>query len=115
MVRRTAAIDSLQKKNARRRWTISLIQKALEIAWDMWEQRNHIKHNALHPRAAAAVVDVKVQLQLICRKGHAGFLSQDRLLFSKSETKLLKGEAKAMLQWITSALNATRRAGASQE
>ncbi len=103
-------IDSLQKKNTGRRWTISLIQKALEIAWDMWEQRNHIKHNALHPRAAAAVVDVKVQLQLLYRKGHAGFLSQDRLLFSKSETKLLKGEAKEMLQWITSVLNATRRA-----
>jgi hypothetical protein len=37
----------------------------------MWEQRNHIKHNALHPRAAAAVVDIKVQLQLLYRKGHA--------------------------------------------
>ena len=103
-------IDSLQKKSAGRRWTIYLIQKALEIAWDMWEQRNHIKHNTLHPRAAAAVVDIKVQLQLLYRNGHAGFLSQDRLLFSKSETKLLKGEAKEMLQWITSVLNATRRA-----
>jgi hypothetical protein len=100
MVRRTEqrCVDSLQKKNTGRRWTISLIQKALEIAWDVWEQRNHIKHNALHPRAAAAVVDVKVQSQLLCRKGHAGFLSQDRLLFSKSETRLLKGEAKEMLQ-----------------
>jgi hypothetical protein len=64
-------VDSLQKKNTGRRWTISLIQKALEIAWDVWEQRNHIKHNALHPRAAAAVVDIKVQLQLLYRKGHA--------------------------------------------
>jgi hypothetical protein len=103
-------IDSLYKKNTGRRWTISLIQKALEVAWDMWEQRNHIKHNTLHPRAAAAVMDIKVQLQLLYRKGKAGFLSQDKLLFSKSEEKLLKGEPTEMLQWITSVLNATRRA-----
>jgi hypothetical protein len=103
-------IDSLYKKNTGRRWTISLIQKALDVAWDMWQQRNDIKHNTLHPRAAAAVIDIKVQLQLLYRNGSAGFLSQDKLLFNKSEATLLKGESSEMLQWITSVLNATRRA-----
>jgi hypothetical protein len=103
-------IDSLQKKNTGRRWTISLIQKAIDVAWDMWEQRNDIKYNTLHPRAAAAVIDIKVQLQFLYRKGKNGFLAQDRLLFSKTETTLLKGEPSEMLQWITSVLNAKRRA-----
>ena len=103
-------IDSLHKKNTGRRWTIAIIQKAIDVAWDMWEQRNDIKHNTLHPRAAAAVIDIKVQLQLLYRKGNKGFLAQDKLLFSKSETTLLKGEPSEMLQWITSALNAKRRA-----
>jgi hypothetical protein len=104
-------IDSLHKKNTGRRWTISLIQKALDIAWDMLEQRNDIKHNTFHPRAAAAVlIDIKVQLQLLFRKGQEGFLSQDKLLFSKSEGTLLKGEPNEMLQWTTSVLNASRRA-----
>jgi hypothetical protein len=40
--------DSLQKKNAGQRWAISLVQKALEVSWDMWEQRNDIKHNTLN-------------------------------------------------------------------
>jgi hypothetical protein len=107
-------IDSLQKKNTGRRWTISLIQKALDVAWDMWEQRNDIKHNTLHPRRAAEVLDIKVQLQLLYRTGRKGFLTQDCLLFSKSEATLLKGDPSEMLQWITSVLNATRRAAEAQ-
>jgi hypothetical protein len=106
-------IDSLQKKNTGRRWAISLIQKALEVSWDMWEQRNDIKHNTLHPRRAAEVTRVKVQLQLLCRKGCKKFLAQDRLLFSKSEATLLKGSPIEMLQWSTSVLNAARRAAAA--
>jgi hypothetical protein len=101
---------SLHQKNTGRRWTISLIQKAIDVAWDMWEQRNDIKYNTLHPRAAAAVIDIKVRLQFLYRKGKDGFLAQDKLLFAKTETKLLKGEPSEMLQWITSVLNAKRRA-----
>jgi hypothetical protein len=106
-------VDSLQKKNTGRRWAISLIQKVLEVSWDTWEQRNDIKRNALHPRRAAEVTRVKVQLQLLCRKGCENFLTQDRLLFSKSEVTLLKGSPIEMLQWSTSALNAARRAAAA--
>jgi hypothetical protein len=36
-------VDSLQQKNAGRRWTISLIQRAIDAAWDAWEQRNDTK------------------------------------------------------------------------
>jgi hypothetical protein len=102
-------LASLHQKNTGRRWTISLIQKAIDVAWDMWEQRNDIKHNTLHPRAAAAVIDIKVRLQFLHRKGKEGFLAQDKLLFAKTETKLLKGVPSEMLQWITSVLNAKRR------
>jgi hypothetical protein len=106
-------VDSLQKKNAGQRWAISLIQKALEVSWDVWEQRNDIKHDALHPRQAAEVTRVKVQLQLLCRKGCKRFLTQDHLLFSKSEATLLKGSPIKALQWSASALNAARRAAAA--
>ncbi len=87
-----------------------LIQKALDVAWDIWEQRNDIKHNTLHLCAAAAVIGIKVQLQLLFRKGKEGFLFQDKLLFSRLEATLLKGEPNEMLQWITSVLNASQQA-----
>jgi hypothetical protein len=107
-------IDSLHKKNTGRRWAISLIQKALDVAWDMWEQRNHIKHNTLHPRRAAEVARIKVQLQLLYRKGNAGLLPQDRLLFYKTEETLLEGKPVEMLQWTASVLKAIRRAATAK-
>jgi hypothetical protein len=97
------------RKNTGRRWTIALVQKAIDAAWDVWEQWNNIEHNTMHPRAAAAALDIQVKLQLLCRKGSKGFLSQDKLLFSKSEVKSLKGEPIEMQQWISSVLHAKRR------
>ena len=85
------------------------------MAWDMWEQRNDIKHNTLHPRAVLAVLDIKVKLQLLYRKGCNGFLSQDKLLLSKSEVKLLKGEPTEMLQWISSVQHAKKRAAQAKK
>jgi hypothetical protein len=90
-------VDLLHKKNTGRRWIVSLIQKALDVAWDMWEQRNDIKHNTLHLCQAAEVIDIKVNLLLLYRQGHAGFLYQYCLLFSKSEDTLLLGEPIEML------------------
>jgi hypothetical protein len=103
-------LDSLHTRKTGRRWTISVIQKALDVAWDMWEQRNDILHNTLHPRRAAEVLAIKNKLRSLYRKGTTGFLPNDRLLFSKSEAKLLKGEPTEMIQWITSVLHASRRA-----
>jgi hypothetical protein len=108
-------INSLQKKNAGRRWTVSLIQKAVDVAWDMWEQRNDIEHNTLHPRAAAAVFEIKAQLQLLYSEGKDGFISQDQLLFFKSADTLLKGEPAEMLQWITAVLHAKERSAQAKQ
>jgi hypothetical protein len=76
----------------------------------MWEQRNDILHNTLHPRRAAEVLAIKNKLRSLYRKGTTGFSPNDRLLLSKSEAKLLKGEPTEMIQWITSVLHASRRA-----
>ena len=103
-------IDSLKRKNSGRRWTSSVIQKALEIAWDMWEQCNDINQNTMHPRRAEEVDDIKAQLRVLYRRGYDSLLPIDRHLFSKSEATLQKGEPKLMLQWINSVLTATRRA-----
>jgi hypothetical protein len=97
----------LQKKNTGRCWAISLIQKALDVAWDMWTQRNDINNNSFHPRCAVEVLQIKVQLQLLFCQGSEGFLAQDCLLFSKTEQRLLQGTPIEMLQWIASVLNAT--------
>jgi hypothetical protein len=72
------------------------------------------KHYTRHPRQAAEVIRIKVQLQRLYRNGRAKWLPQDRSLFSKSEEKLLKGTPIEMPQWITYVINATRRAAAAK-
>jgi hypothetical protein len=105
-------IDSLHRKNSGRRWTSSVIQKALDIAWDMWEQRNDINRNTMHPRWAAAIDKIKAQLRGLYRQ-ERNFLPIDRHLFLKSESTLLLGEPHLMLQWITSVITASWRAAAA--
>jgi hypothetical protein len=103
-------IDSLHRKNSGRRWASSVIQKALDIAWDMWEQRNDINQNTMHPRRVVEVDEIKAQLRVLYRRGSDSLLPIDHHLFSKSEATLQLGEPNLMLQWITSVLTASRRA-----
>jgi hypothetical protein len=39
-------LKSIDKRNTGKRWTIAIISKLWDIAWDMWEHRNHITHNS---------------------------------------------------------------------
>jgi hypothetical protein len=105
----------MRRKNLARRWTASIIQKALNIAWDMWEQRNDINQNTMHPRRVSDVEEIKAQLRDLYHCGHNSLLPIDRHLFSKSQTTLLLGEPHLMQQWINLFLTATRRAAKATE
>jgi hypothetical protein len=108
-------IDSMRRKNSGRRWTLLVIQKALDIAWDMWEQRNDINQNTMHPRRAANMEEIKAQLQESYGCGRNSLLPIDQHLFSKPEATLLMGEPNLLLQWIYLFLTATRRAAVAEE
>ena len=45
-----AYLQALGSKKHPARWTRMLIQKMFNIAWDMWDHRNHVKHHG--PTAA---------------------------------------------------------------
>ncbi len=64
----------------------------------------------MHPWRALEVDKVKAQLRILYRRGSESLLPIDCTLFSKSEATLQLGEPRLMLQWITSALTASRRA-----
>jgi hypothetical protein len=70
-------IDSMKRKNSGRRWTALVIQKALDIAWDMWEQRNDINQNTMHPRWVTDVEEIKAQLQASYQCGRNSLLPID--------------------------------------
>jgi hypothetical protein len=51
-------LHHLQKKNAAgRHWVTSLMPKAVDVAWDRWQQRNDSHDHTLHPWRAAEVIE----------------------------------------------------------
>jgi hypothetical protein len=60
---------------------LSVKQKALDIAWDMWEQQNDVNQNTMHPRRAAAVEEIKAQLWVLYRREPNFLLPTDCDLF----------------------------------
>jgi hypothetical protein len=45
----------LDRRNTGRRWAELLIVKLINVAWDMWEQRNHTRHEPNNPRLRKAI------------------------------------------------------------
>jgi hypothetical protein len=41
-------LKSIGKQTTGKRWTIAIVSKLWDIAWDMWQHRNHVTHNTLH-------------------------------------------------------------------
>jgi len=79
----------------------------------MWEHRNAVNNNTLHPRRAAEVEEIRMQLQFLYQQGHEFYQPQDRLLFAKTEATLLSGTPVEMLQWIVSVGHAAARSQAA--
>jgi hypothetical protein len=94
---------------------MAIIDKVWNISWDMWEHRNHIKHNTMHPRKLAALENIKEQLQNIYNTGPGELLARDHRLFAKPIETLLKKDAIEMEQWITTVWVARRRAASVKE
>jgi hypothetical protein len=45
----------LERRNTGRRWAELLIVKLLDVAWDMWDHRNHVQHAPDNPRKQKAI------------------------------------------------------------
>jgi hypothetical protein len=106
-------LESIGKRTTGRRWTIAIISKLWDIAWDMWQHRNHIKHNTLHPRKQQEMNIIGQQVAELYEQGSSGFLSRDKSLFQKSLATIQKGNGHEQEQWITSVRLAHQRAEAA--
>jgi hypothetical protein len=81
----------------------------------MWEQRNDIKHNTLHPRKLQALEAIKCRVSELYAKGSKDLLVRDRPLLHKALPKIHNGSAELQEQWYTSVLLAHRQAASAKE
>jgi hypothetical protein len=64
------------------RWTQALISKLWEVSWDMWQHRNHIKHNTITPQLKRDIDKVLEHLAQQKIRGTQGLPAKDHRLIN---------------------------------
>lgn len=99
------------------RWTTALIQKLLDVSWDMWDHRNSIRHNNPHPawdpdNSAPILAQVHAQWT----QGAAGLLQGDRHYFTTTTLEQLTNSTLPQQQaWVVGVQQARDLAAAAQQ
>ena len=98
-----------------KRWTIQIIKKLWNVAWDLWEHRNGIRHDPLHPWKIAEAQSLKEAIRLEFRIGTATLLAQDRHRLYEGPQYILHQPIETQQQWIRSIHAARASFVASQQ
>jgi hypothetical protein len=94
-----------------KRWTIALIQKMWEVAWNMWEHRNGILHDKEQSIILQSLNDT---IREEFRKGGQGLPKEARALFSQGCGVVLAKPVEVRQQWVARLQLARSRAASEQ-
>jgi hypothetical protein len=94
----------MHNNGTHKRWMIAILKKVWDISWDMWEQRNGIVHETLHPRRLDQWLALQQAVRDRFQEGCDTLLPRDQQLFAKGLDTLLKGSDCEMNQWMTSVM-----------
>jgi hypothetical protein len=81
----------------------------------MWEHRNGIAYDTLHPQRLAQLQVLQLVVRDLFQDGCDTLLPRDQRLFAKGLDILLKGSDCEMKQWITSVLLARQRSASAHD
>ena len=84
------SLESIGKRATGKRWTITINSKLWDIAWDMWQYRNHIIHNMLHPKKQLEMELFGLQVNELYEQGPEELLIRNHNLLQKLVDTLLK-------------------------
>jgi hypothetical protein len=87
-----------------KRWTISLIKKLWDIAWDLWEHRNGILHDSVNMVSTAELraLDKKVK-DTFCRLQSITLSANDRHLLTIPLKRILNKDKMYKEAWLYNA------------
>jgi hypothetical protein len=85
-------------------WTIALINKLWEVAWDLWDFRNAVCHHQVNQslQADIEILDAKIR-ELLDTATITGFLPKDEHLMSIPITRLLSFPRSHKVEWLEQA------------
>jgi hypothetical protein len=108
-------LETLNKRNSGRRWTIAILAKIWDISWDIWEHCNGIAHGTLHPRCLAQLQVLQQQVRDLFEAEGNDLLYRDQHLFDKGLDTILQGSNNMLQQWTISVRLAQQRSASAVE
>jgi hypothetical protein len=90
----------LDRRNTGRRWAELLIVKLIDVAWDMWEHRNHVRHAFDNPRLRKAVSALDQALLAELRRGRGNLPESLWPNLDTTEETLIKRTNKYKQAWL---------------
>jgi hypothetical protein len=109
---------SLGSRRTGLRWTVAIINKLWDIAWDLWEQRNSILHDKEYQEQLQNLPGINNEVWYQYQKGGATLPSRLRFLFEGPLEELLETSMKYKQKGLRSVMVARRAAdkrGAAQD
>jgi hypothetical protein len=93
-----------------RRWTIALIQKLWDIAWDLWEHRIGIVHDTANAELLHNMAEVDNNIRTQFTRGPQGLATRDHALFNGYVEDILSSSILYRTKWLERVEKARERA-----
>ena len=81
-------------------WTVAIITKLWDVAWDLWEQRNGFLHDREHQETLHNMASIDAEIRFQFRQGHTHLPRRVRYLFDGSVEDLLNTSIRNRQQWL---------------
>ena len=101
---------SLGSRRTGLRWTVAIINKLWDIAWDLWEQRNGILHDKEYQEQLQNLPGINNEVRYQYQKGGATLPRRLWFLFEGPLEELLETSMKYKQKWLRSVMVARRAA-----
>ena len=103
----------LRSRRSGFRWTVAIVKKLQDVAWDMWDHRNGILHGDpdCHHRKGE-LEEANANIQREWQRGDAGLLQEDRFLF-RNQQQIMARTLDLKVQWLATVVGARAAADAA--
>jgi hypothetical protein len=88
------------------RWTVAVIKKLWDVAWDLWEQRNGFLHDAEYRATLHNTASLDSEIRFQFRQGAVHLPRRTHYLFECSLSELLTTSVRHRQQWLKSVVSA---------
>ena len=99
-----------RSRKSARRWSTALIQQLWNVAWDLWEQRNGIIHDAENAEILNNMAEIDNEIRAQFQQGHDGLQQRDHSLFTGPVNGILTASIVYRQRWLQRVQTARARA-----